>query len=132
MSASTPVDRHYYYPQPFLASNTHRVVPVAFRLALAVECSSEPWTASIEARKVCPRERARERKASPRRGVAKREKEIAALAAVDLLPDGLPSKRKNLMRAIARTTRPSRTVVADYCHRALMQPKLDGSITAIR
>ena len=28
-------------------------------------------------------------------------------------------------------TRPSRTVVADYCHRASMQPKQGGSITAI-
>ena len=88
--------------------------------------------ASIEARKVCPKERAREQRASPRKGVARKESPIAALAAASLLPDGLPSKRKNHMRAIARTTRPSRTVMADYCHRALTQPKLDGSITAIR
>ena len=52
------------------------------------------------------KERVPNQEASPQqKGMARKEKEIAALTAADLLLDGLPSKRTNLRRAIARITR---------------------------
>ena len=75
---------------------------------------------------------------------AKRDKSLAALAAVDPLRhqaaiaaavhlprDGLPSKRTNHSRALARATLPSTIAVADYCPKGSRPRRPDGSINQI-